>query len=128
MVSQACYNSSYMSDQTGEELSEFCPRFHQAIELIGKRWTGAVLRTLLRGPRRFNELLGAIPDLSDRLLAERLRELETEGIVSRHVDPGPPVRVTYDLTVSGKELETALRCVGQWAERWIPAKKAKRSA
>ncbi|HLJ84195.1 MAG TPA: helix-turn-helix domain-containing protein [Candidatus Eremiobacteraceae bacterium] len=117
-----------MSEQSGGGSSDFCPRFHHAIELIGKRWTGAVLRALLRGPRRFNELLSAIPDLSDRLLAERLRELESEEIVSRHVDPGPPVRVAYELTASGKELETALRCVGEWAERWVAPPKRKRTA
>jgi DNA-binding HxlR family transcriptional regulator len=117
-----------MDESAKPGLSQFCPRFHQAIELIGKRWTGAIVRVLISGPRRFNELLGSVPDLSDRLLAERLRELEAEGIVAREVDPGPPVKVTYELTASGKELETALRALGLWAERWIPPAKRRRSA
>ena len=86
------------------------------------------MRVLISGPRRFNELLSSVPDLSDRLLAERLRELEAEGIVAREVDAGPPVKVTYELTASGKELETALRALGEWAERWIAPAKRRRSA
>ena len=117
-----------MDERMPAKLTEFCPRFHQAIEFIGKRWTGAIVRVLICGPRRFNELLAAIPDLSDRLLAERLRELETEDVVERHVDPGPPVRVSYELTASGKELETALRALSAWAETRTPRAKRRRSA
>lgn len=96
-----------------------CPRFHRAVELIGRRWTGAIVRTLLSGPRRFNELLAAIPGISDRLLTERLRELEVAGILVRDVNPGSPVRVTYELTESGRQLSPALDEIGRWAERWI---------
>lgn len=96
-----------------------CPRFHKAIELIGRRWTGAIIRVLLPGPRRFNELLSAIPGISDRLLTERLRELENEGLITRKVEPGSPVRVTYELTCAGHELEEAMDAVGRWAERWM---------
>ena len=102
-----------------DELSPFCPRFQYAIELIGRRWVGAILRALVGGPKRFNELLSAIPGLSDRLLTERLRELEKEGIVSRTVGSGRPVSVTYQLTESGRSLEDILRSLGQWAERWV---------
>lgn len=98
----------------------FCPRYHHAIELIGRRWTGAVLRVLIAGPRRFNELLAAVPGLSDRLLSERLRELEAEELVVRHVVPGPPVKVEYELTPRGHELEPAVRAIGAWAEKWLP--------
>lgn len=96
-----------------------CPRFHRAAELVGRRWTGAILRTLMGGPLRFNELLGAIPGISDRLLTERLRELESEDIVRRDVQPGSPVRVSYQLTQRGCELEPVMRELGLWAERWI---------
>ncbi len=98
--------------------SALCPRFHRAVELIGRRWTGAIIRTL-RTPRRFNELLGAIPGISDRLLTERLRELEAESIVHREVQPDSPVRVVYALTERGAQLEPALDELGRWAERWI---------
>ena len=97
----------------------FCPRFHKAIELIGRRWTGAVVRVLLAGPRRFNELLAAVPGMSDRLLTERLRELEAENLIRREVQSGWPVRVVYSLTCAGAELQVALDALGHWAERWI---------
>jgi DNA-binding HxlR family transcriptional regulator len=99
----------------------FCPRFHKAIELVGRRWTGAIVRVLLGGPRRFNELLAAVPGMSDRLLTERLRELEAENLIHRDVQPGSPVRVVYSLTCAGAELQAALDALGQWAERWIEA-------
>ncbi|HTU83498.1 MAG TPA: helix-turn-helix domain-containing protein [Candidatus Acidoferrales bacterium] len=101
-----------------------CPRFHRAIELIGRRWTGAIIRVLLPGPRRFNELLGAIPGISDRLLTERLRELDAAGIVRREVRDEPTARVVYELTPSGRELQDPLDAVGRWAERWIGAGEA----
>src|SRR5713226_4081357 len=78
--------------------STFCPRYHRAVELIGRRWMGAILRVLITGPQRFNMLLTSIPGLSDRLLSERLRELEATGLVVRRVLPGPPVGVEYTLT------------------------------
>jgi DNA-binding HxlR family transcriptional regulator len=98
---------------------DLCPRFHHAVELIGRRWTGAIVRLLLPGPMRFNELLAAISGLSDRLLSERLRELESEGIVRRVVTAGPPVKVEYVLSKSGRDLEPALNELGAWAERWV---------
>jgi DNA-binding HxlR family transcriptional regulator len=101
-------------------LSEFCPRYHHAMELIGRRWTGAILRVLINGPHRFNELLHTIPGLSDRLLSERLGELETEGLVIRQVLPGPPVRVEYSLSERGYDLEQVIRAIATWAEKWLP--------
>jgi DNA-binding HxlR family transcriptional regulator len=107
-----------------------CAKFHKAVELIGGRWTGAVIRLLLNDRMRFAELRGCIPDISDRMLSERLRELETEGIVARIVVPETPVRVEYELTEKGRALEQALCAVGRWAERWVtdarPAVKAPR--
>ena len=96
-----------------------CPRYHRAVELVGKRWTGAVVRTLMGGPRRFNELLTSIPGISDRLLTERLRELESEKVVRREVRPEAPVRVVYELTARGRDLGPALDEIARWAERWI---------
>jgi DNA-binding HxlR family transcriptional regulator len=88
---------------------------------VGKRWTGAIVRTLMGGPRRFNELLTSIPGISDRLLTERLRELETENVVRREVKPEAPVRVVYELTDCGRDLGPALNEIAHWAERWIAA-------
>jgi len=111
---------------------QLCARFHKAVELIGGRWTGAVIRLLLNERMRFAELRAAIPDISDRMLSERLRELESEGIVARIVVPETPVRVEYELTEKGRALEQALCAVGRWAERWVtdvkPASKPVRAA
>src|SRR5438046_2394532 len=101
------------------ELPGFCPLYHRAVELIGRRWTGVISRARCGGARRFHELLVTIPGLSDRLLTERLRELELEGIVRREVEPGPPVRVAYTLTDRGAQLEPVIRQIAGWAERWM---------
>lgn len=98
-----------------------CPRYHRAVELIGRRWTGAIVRVLLHGPSRFNELLAAIPGMSDRLLTERLRELEGAALITRRVEPGSPVRVIYALTCAGAELEEPIVALERWAEKWLPA-------
>jgi DNA-binding HxlR family transcriptional regulator len=103
--------------QTGEP-SAVCPHFHAAIELIGKRWSGAIVCALTERPMRFGELGRAIPGLSDRLLSQRLRELEEEGLVEREVEPGTPVRVTYSLSEAGRELDPAIRELRIWARRW----------
>jgi DNA-binding HxlR family transcriptional regulator len=99
---------------------QVCSRFHRAIELIGSRWTGAILQTLLQGRTRYAAIKAAIPDITDRMLSERLRSLEGEGLVVRAVVPESPVRVEYELTLKGRELQDALREIGNWAERWIP--------
>jgi DNA-binding HxlR family transcriptional regulator len=101
-------------------LHPVCPRYHHAVELIGRRWTGAVVRLLTERPHRFSELLAQVPGLSDRLLTERLRELENEGLVIRTVQPGPPVRVEYTLTDKGHELEPVVSAIATWAEKWLP--------
>jgi DNA-binding HxlR family transcriptional regulator len=101
-----------------EQSAGVCPHFHAAIELIGKRWTGAIVFALTDGPLRFGELARAVPGLSDRLLSRRLRELEDESLVERRVEAGAPVRVTYSLTEAGAGLQPALTELGNWAKRW----------
>ena len=96
----------------------FCPVFHHAVELIGRRWTGAIVRGLLSGLTHFGQLTDAIPDLSDRMLSERLKELEAEGIVERRVLPSTPVRVEYHLTEKGRALDPVIRAVSDWAYQW----------
>jgi DNA-binding HxlR family transcriptional regulator len=104
-----------------EHRPQCCPHFHRAVELVGKRWTGAILYVLLHadGPLRFSEIGHAVPDLSDRLLSERMKELERCGIVSRTVAATSPVRVEYALTDRGRELEPALAELKGWADRWL---------
>jgi DNA-binding HxlR family transcriptional regulator len=103
-----------------ESVSPICTRFHRAVELIGGRWTGAIIRTLLQGPTRYATVKTAIPDITDRMLSERLRSLETEDLVTRRVLPESPIRVEYELTEKGRSLQKALDEIGVWAERWIP--------
>jgi DNA-binding HxlR family transcriptional regulator len=105
---------------------QVCARFHEAVELIGARWTGAILHVLMRGRTRYADLRSSVPEISDRMLSERLRELEHAGIVLRHVSPEPPIRVDYELTDKGRALEPSLKAIGDWAERWVSAP-AKRS-
>jgi DNA-binding HxlR family transcriptional regulator len=101
-----------------------CTRFQRAIEFIGRRWVGVILYVLLDGPCRFNELLARIPNLSDRLLTERLRELEAAGMVTREVQPGPPVRVVYELTDAGRSLTGIIHDIDQWARVWLENRSA----
>ncbi|MBB4664181.1 winged helix-turn-helix transcriptional regulator [Conexibacter arvalis] len=98
-----------------------CPQYHEAIEFLGKRWTGAIVRVLMhRSPLRFTEIAHAVPQLSDRLLSERMKELEARGVVVRTELPGRPPRVEYALTPMGRELEPALGALEAWAQRWLP--------
>jgi DNA-binding HxlR family transcriptional regulator len=97
-----------------------CPYYHQAVELIGRRWTGAIVSVLIhRTTLRFGEIAQAVPELSDRLLSERMKELEARGVVQRTVRPGRPVRVEYELTEMGRELAPAVRELERWARRWL---------
>lgn len=100
-------------------LSAFCPRYHHAVEIVGRRWTGAIVRALLAGATRFGEITAAVPDLSDRLCSERLKELETEGIVTRVVIPATPVRIEYHLTAKGEALGDAVEALSRWADEWV---------
>ncbi len=101
-----------------------CPNYHRAIEMIGRRWTGAILLALSHGAERFCALTAAVPGLSDRMLSERLKELEAEGIVQRTVIPTTPVAVTYQLTEKGEALQGVMDAVSQWAHDWLVPKPA----
>src|ERR671928_1088704 len=106
-----------MADSAGR-VPELCSRFHHASELIGRRWTGAIIFVLLKARCRFATLREAIPDITDRMLSERLQELEQEGIVSRTVIPEAPVRVEYSLTKKGRALVPAVDALIEWAHKW----------
>jgi DNA-binding HxlR family transcriptional regulator len=112
--------SSIMAKQVSDTPS-LCGRFHRASELIGRRWTGAIIFVLLKSRCRFATLRDAIPDITDRMLSERLQELEQEGIVERTVVPETPVRVEYSLTRKGRALASAMDAIAEWAEKWIEA-------
>jgi DNA-binding HxlR family transcriptional regulator len=108
------------SDAADAERPACCGLYHRAIELVGKRWTGAILLVLMDGPLHFSGIRQLVPELSDRLLSERLKELEGEGIVERRVLDGSPVRVEYSLTAKGEALGPALRALKQWAHENLP--------
>ena len=86
---------------------------------MGKRWSGAILLVLMDGPLHFSGIKQLVPDISDRLLSERLKELEGEGIVERTVLDAAPVRVEYGLTEKGRALEPAVRAMKEWARTWV---------
>jgi DNA-binding HxlR family transcriptional regulator len=96
-----------------------CSLYHRAVELVGKRWTGAILLVLMDGPLRFSEVKQLVPDLSDRLLSERMKELESEGVVLRRVIDSSPVHVEYELTDKGRALEPTVRALKSWAHHWL---------
>src|SRR5438874_13540880 len=96
-----------------------CPRYERAVTLLGKRWTALILRALLDGTCRFNGISSFVPGLSDRLLSERLKELEAEGIVQRQVFPETPVRIEYRLTPKGEGLRPVFDACQHWADAWI---------
>ena len=101
-------------------LTHICPRYEHAVQILGKRWTGLLLLALMDGPRRFCELTSLVEGLSDRVLSDRLRELELEGIVNRVVYPQIPVRVEYQLTDKGHALKPVVEAIQVWAEQWVP--------
>jgi DNA-binding HxlR family transcriptional regulator len=99
---------------------ECCPRLHETVEMVGKRWSGAILYVLMHGgAMRFSQIAHAVPDLSDRLLSERLKELESRGIVERRVHDGAPIRVEYELTERGRDLRDAIAELKAWGDRWL---------
>lgn len=110
----------------GDECSpEECSTFQRASELLGRRWTGVIIYMLLHKPHRFNELLTSIPGISDRLLTERLRELEENGLVERVVIPESPVRVEYRLTEAGRAAQEIVIATYRWANAWLqPSREA----
>ena len=122
MGSPSVDNAAGAGGERGSEPpATVCPRFHTAVELIGRRWAGAILVSLLGGPLYYRELGVAVPGVSDRLLSQRLRELEAQGLVQRCVHDGPPARVSYELTDAGRDLEPAISELHAWAQRWDAA-------
>ncbi len=101
------------------ELSPYCHHYHRAMEVVANRWTLEIVRALLAGASRFSELAAAIPGLSDRLLSDRLKVLEAEGVLTRSVVPDTPVRVEYRLTEKGEDLGRAVAALSAWADRWV---------
>ena len=110
-----------------DELTPYCHHFHRAVEVVTRRWTPEIVRAMLAGSTRFSGFTAAIPRLSDRLLSERLKELEAEGVLTRTVIPETPVRIEYRLTEKGEALAKAVVAISEWADRWIAPEEAEAS-
>ena len=101
------------------DYSKMCPKYESAAELLGKKWTGLIIRVLLGGPKRFKEIKEQIPEMSDKMLTDRMKELELLEIVRRNVYPEMPVRIEYELTDKGLGLEPVILSIQQWGEEWM---------
>ncbi|WAA10881.1 winged helix-turn-helix transcriptional regulator [Fervidibacillus albus] len=99
-----------------------CRKVEKALTMLSKRWTGLIIYQLLKGPQRFCEIENAI-SISGRLLSERLKDLEKEGIVNRKVFPEVPVRVEYSLTDKGMALEPVMVELERWSQSFINIEK-----
>jgi DNA-binding HxlR family transcriptional regulator len=100
-------------------MKNMCPRYQAAMEILGKRWTGLIVNVLLEGPKRFSALSARLELVSERMLSERLKELELHGIVDRQVLPDTPVRVQYELTEKGRALSGVVAAIESWAAQWV---------
>lgn len=101
------------------DYSKMCPKYESAAELLGKKWTGLIIRVLLGGPKRFKDIKEQIPEMSDKMLTDRMKELEAAGILTRTVYPEMPVRIEYELTEKGRELEEVIQSIQHWGETWM---------
>jgi DNA-binding HxlR family transcriptional regulator len=101
-------------------IDAYCLRYEKAMTIMSRRWTGLIIRALLSGTTRFNGISNYVPGLSDRLLSERLKDLEAEGIVERRVYPETPVRIEYVLTPKGQALREVVEVIQYWANQWLP--------
>ncbi|MDE1549250.1 winged helix-turn-helix transcriptional regulator [Jeotgalibaca caeni] len=108
-----------MEEVLEKSSSCLCPKFQRSFTILGKKWSGLIIEVLLAGDRRFKEIAEQIPNVSDRVLVERLKELEEEGIVLRTEHVAGPVKVQYSLTEKGKDLETVMNEIQLWSNKWM---------
>ncbi|QQE75545.1 helix-turn-helix transcriptional regulator [Brevibacillus composti] len=101
------------------ENEQTCPKYEGAINILGKRWTGLIINVLLRGAVRFKDIREMVPQMSDKMLSERLKELEEQGILERKVYPEIPVRIEYQLTEKGEELRPVIESIHTWGQKWM---------
>ncbi|MEH7086277.1 helix-turn-helix domain-containing protein [Neobacillus drentensis] len=99
--------------------NKLCNKVEECYHIMGKKWIGLIIHTLMEEPKRFSEIHAFIPDLSKRVLNERMKELEENGIVLRNVIADRPVRTEYSLTKKGTELGRSLQALEEWADKWL---------
>ena len=96
-----------------------CRAFQTAIEVLARPWTAVILNALQGGPLRFSEFAERAPGLGDKVLSARLKDLEARGVLVRHVDPGPPVRVSYELTSQGRAFNEVALSIQRWGQELV---------
>lgn len=101
------------------DFDRMCPKYEQAVDLVCKRWTGLIIRVLMGGPKRFKEVKAQIPEMSDKMLTDRMKELEGAGVVIRKVYPEMPVRIEYELTDKGRDMKEMIESIQSWGEKWM---------
>jgi DNA-binding HxlR family transcriptional regulator len=99
--------------------SQVCEKLQTALDLLGKRWTGLIVNALRAGPARYSRLKEMLEVVGDRMISERLKDLEEAGIVERRVVPRPVIRVEYALTAKGRALGRVFVAMSHWAEEWV---------
>ncbi|MGX7351552.1 transcriptional regulator [Enterococcus canis] len=113
-------------EQTKTTEFMLCPKFEKTFSILGKKWNGLIIDVLLEtGPQRFGELASKIPMVSDRVLVERLKQLEEDGIVRRDVNCSEKTRIEYQLTEKGKDLQSAMALLQNWGEKWVAAEECR---
>lgn len=101
---------------------EACDGYQPTLEIVGKRWTGSILMAIAMGAQRFGEVLRTVDGLSDRLLSQRLKELEGHGLVIRTVVPSTPVQIRYSLSEPGRSLLAVLQPLARWGAEHGPGR------
>lgn len=109
-------SDSMLENNEQNVCQNICNDFHSTIEFLGKRWMGIIIYSLFKGPKRYHEIMDNIPGISDRLLTERLRDLEKEGLIVKRVLSAPKRKVEYELTQSGKKLEDVFITIIAWTQ------------
>lgn len=107
-----------MARTSNRPFQAVCPTVEEAFDLLARKWAGLVIHCLAGGPLHFSELEHAIAGVSSRMLAERLKELEHAGVVTRTVETGIPVRTLYELSDKGRALVPVMKGIERWAQAW----------
>lgn len=96
-----------------------CPKIEASLVLLSKKWVGLIIFSLINSPMKFSDMEHFIPGISSRLLNERLKYLEKEGLINRRIFDENPIRIQYELTRKGIDLQHTFIKIGEWAEKWI---------
>ena len=119
---------SRLQTRAMKHVDSHCQTFQLALDVLGKPWCALILNSLQGGPYRFTEVRDRARGPADKMLSGRLKELEARGLVLRRVEPGPPVRVTYELTESGRSFNDVAHAIERWGRGLKPAPRSSRGS